>query len=273
MYLRLMNREQLAAIDADEYDFYVDHNYVDRIDSRQFRHRKARLLYAEGGIIHIFTAEKHWYLPGRFYMWIPSDTVYHLESSSSHIHLYSFYFKTDAHEASVLAKPGIFLSNDLMHEMFLFARDWTGGIHAQNDYAKYCLLRAMKAIIPEMSSPIDAFPMQHPYPKSEKLRSIARYLNANIDKSFTIEQVAARFGMSSRSLSRLFKEDMGISYIRFLRAIRISKALELMSENSYSIFEIAFRVGYNELSSFSNIFTRVTGIRPSVYMSKINAYK
>ncbi|MNR33645.1 HTH-type transcriptional activator Btr [compost metagenome] len=66
---------------------------------------------------------------------------------------------------------------------------------------------------------------------------------------------------------------MGISYIRFLRAIRIAKALELMAENSYSILEIAMRIGYNELSSFSNIFTRVTGIRPSVYMSKINEYK
>ena len=86
-------------------------------------------------------------------------------------------------------------------------------------------------------------------------------------------QIAARFGMSSRSLSRLFKEDMGISYIRFLRAIRIAKALELMSENNYSILEIAMRVGYNELSSFSNIFTRVTGIRPSIYMAKINGYK
>ncbi|MGJ1439319.1 MULTISPECIES: AraC family transcriptional regulator [Sphingobacterium] len=268
-----MEEEKLVAIDADQYDFYVDHMYVDRIDSREYKHKKARLLYADGGIIHVFTTTKHWYLPARFYMWIPANTTYHLESTSSRIPLYSFYFKEQQHMPSVLSTPNIFLSNDLVREMFLFAQDWSGGISKTADYSKYCLLRAMMAIIPDTSSPIDAFPMQHPYPKSEKLRSVARYLNSNIDQAFTIEQVAARFGMSSRSLSRLFKEDMGISYIRFLRAIRIAKALELMSENSYSILEIAMRVGYNELSSFSNIFTRVTGIRPSIYMAKINEYK
>lgn len=268
-----MEPTQLAAIDHDQNDFYVCHTHVDRIDPREYIHRKARLLYADGGIVHVFTATKHWYLPGRFYMWIPAGTAYHLESSSSRIHLYSFYFKEEKEVHPSLLTPNIFLSNDLMREMFLFAQDWEGEISKKKHYAKYCLLRAMMAIIPEMSTPIDAFPMQHPYPKSEKLRNIARYLNMNIDQAFTIEQVAGRFGMSSRSLSRLFKEDMGISYIRFLRAIRMSKALELMSENSYSILEIAMRVGYNELSSFSNIFTRVTGIRPSVYMSKINEYK
>ena len=268
-----MEQEQLAAIDDDQNDFYVCHTYVDRIDPREYIHRKARLIYADGGIVHVFTATKHWYLPGRFYMWIPANTTYHLESSSSRIHLYSFYFKEQKGSHPVLVAPNIFLSNDLMWEMFLFAQDWEGAINKKNNYSQYCLLRAMMAIIPEMSQPIDAFPMQHPYPKSEKLRRIARYLNTNIDQAFTIEQVAAQFGMSSRSLSRLFKEDMGISYIRFLRAIRIAKALEMMAENNYSILEIAMRIGYNELSSFSNIFTRVTGIRPSVYMSKINEYK
>ncbi len=268
-----MEQEEIIAIDSDQFDFYVDHRYLDRIDSREYRHKKARLLYADGGIIHIFTATKHWYLPARFYMWIPADTTYHFESTSSRIHLYSFYFKEGPDMPQVLSLPNIFLSNDLMREMFLFAQDWAGGINKEIDYSKYCLLRAMVAIIPVMSPPIDAFPMQHPYPKSEKLRSIARYLNSKIDQAFTIEQVAAQFGMSSRSLSRLFKEDMGISYIRFLRAIRIAKALELMSENKYSILEIAMLVGYDELSSFSNIFTRVTGIRPSIYMAKINEYK
>lgn len=268
-----MEQEQLVAIDDDRNDFYVWHTHVDRIDPREYIHRKARLLYADGGIIHVFTAMKHWYLPGRFYMWIPANTAYHLESSSSRIHLYSFYFKEQSDVHPVLLEPNIFLSNDLMREMFLFAQDWEGGIGKKNNYARYCLLRAMMAIIPEMSPPIDAFPMQHPYPKNEKLRRIARYLNSNIDQAFTIDQVAAQFGMSSRSLSRLFKEDMGISYIRFLRAIRIAKALELMAENTYSILEIAMQIGYNELSSFSNIFMRVTGIRPSVYMSKINEYK
>jgi AraC-like DNA-binding protein len=46
-----------------------------------------------------------------------------------------------------------------------------------------------------------------------------------------------------------------------------------MTENKYNINEIGLMVGYNTISAFSEIFKRVTGIRPSDYMAKITKYK
>lgn len=43
-----------------------------------------------------------------------------------------------------------------------------------------------------------------------------------------------------------------------------------MAENKFTIYEIALKVGYNSLSSFSNIFNRVLGIRPAEYMARTN---
>ncbi|QCX53642.1 helix-turn-helix transcriptional regulator [Elizabethkingia sp. JS20170427COW] len=98
---------------------------------------------------------------------------------------------------------------------------------------------------------------------------MAQYLRKNIEESYLLDEVAKEFGLSSRTLSRLFKEDLGMSYIKFSRAIRIFRALELMASTNLSIFEISLLVGYSSLSSFSNIFYRVIGIRPQEYMKSI----
>lgn len=268
-----MDIKKLTLINDSDVDIFVDNAYIDRIDSKEYRHPKARLLYAEGGIIHLFSADRHWYIPARFYMWIPANTTYHLESRSSHIQLYSFYFKVKPYDSPYYNEPKAYLTNDLLREMLIATKNWQGIINKTSNYGKYSFLRAIKAILPELSTSSISFPLQHPYPQDEKLRTIAQFLNEHISESYTLAHISARFGMSSRTLSRLFKEKVGMSYVRFLRAIRMAKALELMAYDKYSILEIALMVGYHELSSFSNIFYRVTGIRPSEYMAKINHYK
>lgn len=268
-----MDAEKLKEIDRADYACYVDHGYLDRVDIRSYVHVKGQLLYAEGGILHVFTEGRHWYLPARFYMWIPPNTVYHLESRSSRIKLYRFFFQKETVESVLYSEPNVYLSNDLLREMFLFSRHWDGGVSLSNAASKYYILKAIKAIIPMLNPTGNLFPIQHPYPKDLRLRSIAAYLNQHIETSYSLEEVASTFGMSSRTLSRMFKENLGLSYVRFLRSLRISKALELMTAHKYSILEIALAVGYTELSSFSNIFYRVTGVRPSIYMAKLESYQ
>ena len=95
----------------------------------------------------------------------------------------------------------------------------------------------------------------------------------NIEKNYTIDEVAQQFGLSTRTLSRKFKDNMGINYVRFLRALRITKSLELIAENKYNMYEIAMLVGYNSLSSFSNIFQKVSGIRPTEYTQLLHTKK
>jgi len=129
----------------------------------------------------------------------------------------------------------------------------------------------MKYILPTSRDRKLAFPVQHPFPKYEMLLRIAKFLNTNLDKNLGLEEVAKNFGVSSRTLSRKFKEQLGMNYVRFLRALRITKSLELMGEEKYNMYEIAMLVGYNSLSSFSNIFKRVTGISPTDYQQRLKS--
>ena len=84
-----------------DVDFYVNHARLDKIDTAVHQHQKAQLIYAEGGIVHVFVNERHWYLPARCYMLIPANCPHSILSYSKNISIFSFYFKVKAKESMI----------------------------------------------------------------------------------------------------------------------------------------------------------------------------
>lgn len=251
-------------IDQAVTEFYVHHVHLDQIETSIHQHKKAQLLYAEGGIVHIFTENKHWYLPARCFMWIPPETEHYILSFSNNVDLYNFYFSVNADEDRFYQTNNIYFANDLLREMILHTQSWDGPI-SKVTISQYYFLKAIKAILPELTTNKLPFPIQHPFPSDEKLLAITRFLNKNLEKNYSLEEVAKEFGLSTRTLSRKFKENLGMNYVRFLRALRITKSLELIAENKYNMYEVAMLVGYNSLSSFSNVFYKELNMRPTEY--------
>ncbi|WP_338829005.1 AraC family transcriptional regulator [Bradyrhizobium sp. 27S5] len=78
------------------------------------------------------------------------------------------------------------------------------------------------------------------------------------------EEVARRLGMSRRTLARaLSSESVGFSNV--LEAFRIAHARRYLEEAERPISEIAWLLGYSELSSFTHAFVRWTGVTPKAY--------
>ncbi|WP_313384509.1 AraC family transcriptional regulator [Chishuiella sp.] len=267
----MLNTDYFPDINNEEVDFYIRNLNSYRIEVGTHEHNKSQLLYAEGGIIHIFINGKHWYLPARCFIWIPAFTPHSILSYSKSVDMYNFYFKTEIDEGDFYKEYNIYYADDLLREMFLFTKKWNGAV-TSNDIVKYNFLKTIKSILPEMESSKIPVILQHAFPKDKKLLEIADYLRDNLEKNLTIDDIAKKFGLSSRTLSRKFKDGLGINYVRFLRSLRITRSLELISKNQFNMYEIAMLVGYNSLSSFSNVFYKVTGIRPTEY-SKITQKK
>lgn len=80
----------------------------------------------------------------------------------------------------------------------------------------------------------------------------------------TLEQLAANFNTSPRSLQRRL-QDEGVSYQQVADSVRKSLALNYLSSGSYPVKEISYILGYNELSAFSRAFKRWTGTTPGHY--------
>ena len=80
-----------------------------------------------------------------------------------------------------------------------------------------------------------------------------------------IEDLAARQGISSRFLRRYFTQEIGMSCLDYIQALRLNKAKELLWETSKSVTEIALETGYGTPQYFSRIFRPESGMTPSEY--------
>jgi AraC-like DNA-binding protein len=82
----------------------------------------------------------------------------------------------------------------------------------------------------------------------------------------TLEDVAANFNMSARSLQRRLQEE-NVSFQQLADDVRKSLALRYLSMRSHAVKEVSAILGYNELSAFSRAFKRWTGKTPVEYQA------
>lgn len=98
---------------------------------------------------------------------------------------------------------------------------------------------------------------------------IKTYIDFNYSKKVSLVELAEIFCISQSHLCREFTKNFGMSPIKYLNNLRIEKAKELLSISDYSIGEIAYRVGFNDIHYFSRYFTKQEKISPVSYRRKI----
>ena len=91
------------------------------------------------------------------------------------------------------------------------------------------------------------------------------YIQENIDKHITMEQLARIVGLSPAYFSSIFKQETGYSPREYITNARMNKAKLLLVQTHKSITEIAFEVGYANNASFTNIFTDKIGCSPKTF--------
>jgi len=94
---------------------------------------------------------------------------------------------------------------------------------------------------------------------------IIEYLQDHMSNEVSINEISKAVFLSPFYLSRLFKEELGITIIEYLTEIRMEKAKSLLEKTDMTIAEITNNVGYNEISYFSRLFKRRVGISPTKY--------
>ena len=89
------------------------------------------------------------------------------------------------------------------------------------------------------------------------------------DPDMDLNLVARSIGISPAYLSRLMKQELGMSFKDFLTSLRINEAIVLMRGTSRPINEIADMVGYKSQHYFSTAFKNIMGISPSEHRKNI----
>jgi AraC family transcriptional regulator of arabinose operon len=91
------------------------------------------------------------------------------------------------------------------------------------------------------------------------------YINNNLEKPFTVEDIAEHVQLSKTQLSTMFKDKTGSTLISWREERRIARASRLLTQTTLQIQEIAEQIGYGDPLYFSRIFSRLVGSSPRIY--------
>lgn len=85
------------------------------------------------------------------------------------------------------------------------------------------------------------------------------------DTNLSLKLVAKQLGFSPNYLSSLIKKDLGLSFQDYVITQRINRAKILLLSTEFKIYEIASKVGFDDVNYFSSRFKQVTGMTPRQY--------
>jgi len=97
------------------------------------------------------------------------------------------------------------------------------------------------------------------------VRAILGYIEASMPGPITLSDLSAAFFMSEGHLSRIFRKEMGMSIMAYVKRMRIQTAAKLLLDSSEPVGMIAARVGVGDANYFCRMFKSVMDVSPSEY--------
>lgn len=106
---------------------------------------------------------------------------------------------------------------------------------------------------------------------SALLKRICDFMNDNIDEPRTVEEIARRFGLSSRKMEKLFRENLNTLPSGYYLNLRMEHAREYLFYSSMSVKEIAVACGFSSPSVFCRAFRKIYRASPRQYRQDVSA--
>ncbi len=101
-----------------------------------------------------------------------------------------------------------------------------------------------------------------------RMDRVMHLINSNYRQQVKVENIASEIGMNQSAFCRYFKEKTGKSFISFINEMRIGYACKLLQENNFTVSQIAFESGFNNLSNFNRYFKKTTNQTPIAYRNQ-----
>ncbi|MEV3858971.1 helix-turn-helix domain-containing protein [Streptomyces sp. NPDC050095] len=104
-----------------------------------------------------------------------------------------------------------------------------------------------------------------PTPRGSALEPLLGWLQDNLDCELGLADIAARAGVSTRTLMRRFREQTGTTPLQWLHRARVRQAQHLLETTGHPVERIAAQVGFGSPTAFRDRFKRTTGVSPQAY--------
>ncbi|MDF2962607.1 MAG: transcriptional regulator, AraC family, partial [Paenibacillus sp.] len=96
-------------------------------------------------------------------------------------------------------------------------------------------------------------------------KQILDYTHINFDKEISLGGIADKLKLDPSYVSRLFRQEVSITFTDYVIALRLAKAKELLQHSTLTVKDIGAMVGYANQRSFNRIFKKYEGVTPGEY--------
>lgn len=227
-----------------------------RFASVRHSHAEAQLIYAISGIVSVTTDQGSWVVPPSRAVWVPAGIEH---ETRSHAAVKFRALSIEAAAARNLPEGCAVVDvTPLLRELILRLAE-LGQTPMDAEY-----VRALTHLVLCELGVLPVQPLNLPMPRHERLARLCEELRNQPALEISLEQAAARLGMSRSSFMRLFARETHMSFGRWRQQARLLAALPLLAEGR-SVLTVALECGYDSASAFSAMFRRSFGRSPSEY--------
>lgn len=219
-------------------------------------HKKAQLLYCSRGVIHFYCHTHYFLLPPSKAAWIPAGWTHDIRSSSK-VCYRSLYIETEYFKP-LPSQMTIFNVDPLLKLLIEKACSFETNYNLES--AEF---RLAQVIIDEMNK-AKTLPFYIPMPKDDRLKRLFDYFFNQPDARETIDSIAAQLHITSRTLTRLCHNDLGMGFEKWRLQFKLYHAF-LLLEEGHSVTYVSQCLGYSSDSSFIARFKQSTGETPASY--------
>ncbi|MFI7006266.1 AraC family transcriptional regulator [Streptomyces sp. NPDC050145] len=215
------------------------------------RHDDHQIVYAGHGTIAVTTDAGSWVTPATRAIWIPAGTVHrHQAHGELELHLVGL---PAAQNPLALTEPTVLDVSPLLRELIVaYTRD------PEDDSERRARLRAV--LLDELKVAPER-PLHLPAPTAPLLCEVYAILRADPAEARSLEELGHHVGASARTLSRLLRADLGLTFPQWRTQIRLHHALVLLADG-LSVTGVAHRCGWSSASTFIAVFRRTFGHTP-----------
>lgn len=214
-------------------------------------------MYAARGVLSVHTERGTSIVPANRVAWIPAGFPHHHRAHGDTDMRIVFLPASVARLAP--SRPAVFVASGLAREVLL-------ALTGTRSYDRAAEARLRRVLVDELHEAQEQS-LQLPEPRDDRLQAVARILYAHPADNTPLAELGQTIGASARTLSRLFHDELGMTFYEWRTQLRVYHALVLLADG-HDTTHVAHACGWANPSSFIAAFSALVGTTPGRYRGR-----
>lgn len=238
-------------------------------------------LFVLKGTLHAIINNQHYKLRENDVVFINSGDVYQMDGENENLVL-SMHIEYDFFNQTAKRERGLYICNSSLNENSsyhslrrIFAKIMFEYSNRESGY-ELQIMSLVYQLIYLLNKNFLLTETQHMQTLdiqgskyNERVSNILAYIKQNYFEPVSLQDVAASQYLTPEYLSKFFKNQMGVTFTRYLNEFRLSQAVKELMGTDNSVTKVAMNNGFPNLASFNKIFKEVYNTTPAEYRSEV----